>query len=391
MNINLFNADVQAFLEANREVNSATIALKKSPFPGISSAELAAQLDARQRAKKKLPLWASTPAIYFPQKINMEQCSSEQTAAFKSSLITENSSLIDLTGGFGIDSFYFAKRAKSVIHCEINQELSAIVAHNYKVLGQENIQCFAGDGTAILQDAAPVDYIYSDPSRRVALKKVFLLSDCEPNIVALQHQLLASAHTIITKVAPLLDISSALRELTQVAEVFVVSLENDCKELLFIQKKDFEGEPQVHAVRLYQGRQQQYSFRYSVESATQNSYGSPSKYLYEPDVAVTKAGAFKSIAAAYGLTKIAQHTHLYSSENLRDDFLGKIFDVQATIPYQLFKKNAHPYQANVISKNFPLKAEELRKKHKIKEGKEEFLFFCSNEQGELIVIYAKRV
>ena len=391
MNLHILDPEVQAFLKAHKLDSPAAIALQKSPFPELSSSVLAGQIDAAQRAKKKIPLWESTAGIYFPEKLNMEQCSSEQTALFKQSLIEPNTSLIDMTGGFGVDSYYFSQQARQVVHCEINPELSAIVKHNMQRLNATNVECYSGDATHYLQQDLQVDYIYSDPSRRVNQKKVFLLSDCEPNIVALQDQLWSKTRYIITKVAPLLDISAALKELKKVAQVYIISLDNDCKELLFVQDQQTDQEPEIRAVKLSPNNSQIFQFTYSEEQAIELRYADPKGFLYEPDVSLTKAGAFKSIAQQYGLHKVAQHSHIYSAETLVSDFIGKIFRIQQVQKYGQFKKSKNFEAGNVVAKNFPIKAEELKKKHKIKDDKSHFYFFSTNAEQELIVISASRV
>ncbi|WP_343559470.1 hypothetical protein [Sphingobacterium sp.] len=392
MNTLILQKEVQLFLEKHLKESPAKIALKKSPFEGISSSELAAQLDGKQRAGTKIPLWTTTPGIYFPAKLNLEQCSSEKTALFKSSLIQEGTRLIDATSGFGVDSFYFSTRAKQVISCELNPDLAQISSHNAKVLSATNIEVIATNGVDyILNNSQEYDYIYLDPSRRVQNKKVFLLDECEPNLVELQHRFFERSHIIISKLAPLLDISSALGMLSHVKDVYVVSLQNDCKELIFIQKKDFEGEPVIHAVRLFKEEQQVISFTYSEERSTLVEYSAPLSYLYEPDVALTKAGAFKTIASLFGIKKLHKSTHLYTSDRKIPDFPGKIFKIKEVESFTEFKKNKTPLQADIIAKNFPLKTEEIKKKFKIKDSGDSFSLFTTVLNDQLIVIHTQRI
>ena len=393
MNTLILQKEVQLFLEKHLKESPAKIALKKSPFEGISSSELAAQLDGKQRAGTKIPLWTTTPGMYFPAKLNLEQCSSEKTALFKSSLIQEGTRLIDATSGFGVDSFYFSTRAKQVISCELNSDLAQISSHNAKVLSATNIEVIATNGVDYILNSPQeyVDYIYLDPSRRVQNKKVFLLDECEPNLVELQHCFFERSHIIISKLAPLLDISSALGMLNHVKDVYVVSLQNDCKELIFIQKKDFEGEPVIHAVRLFKEEQLVISFTYSEERSTLVEYSAPLSYLYEPDVALTKAGAFKTIASLFGIKKLHKNTHLYTSDRKIPDFPGKIFKIKEVESFTEFKKNKTPLQADIIAKNFPLKTEEIKKKFKIKDSGDSFSLFTTVLNDQLIVIHTHRI
>src|SRR5690606_15504549 len=238
---------------------------------------------------------------------------------------------------------------------------------------------------------AQYDYIYADPSRRVKTQKVFRLEDCEPNMVEHQHLLFQHADTIISKLAPLLDISGALRVLSGVRDVYIVSLENDCKELLFVQQKSFEGVPMIHAVRLLANEPQVFSFNYTLEKEAEPIYGEPKKFLYDPDVALTKAGAFKSVAVAFNLQKLDQHSHLYTSNQLVAEFPGRTFEIQQAVPFSDFKKSNDIKKANIVAKNFPLKVDDIRKKFKITDGGEDYLYFTSLFNQTLVVVYAKRI
>lgn len=391
MNKAILEGEVQHYLQANADADASALALKKSPFDRVSSSELANQIDGMQRVQKKMPAWSAKPNLYYPDKLNLEQCSSQETGLFKAGLIPAESKLVDLTGGFGVDSYYFAQCASHVWHCELNANLSAIVAHNFAQLGVSNVSFITGDGIAALAALeANLDVVYIDPSRRVKQQKVFHLADCEPNILAHQDLFFAKANVIITKLAPLLDIHLALKDLKYVKAVYVISVANDCKELIFLQEKGFTGEPLIHAVRLTQGRKQQFSFTLAEEKAATPTYTTPSRYLYDPDVAITKAGAFKSMAIALQLSKLHVSSHLYTSEQLLPDFPGRVFAIEQVIALKQFKKQKENIKANVIAKNFPLKVEEIRKKYKIKDGGETFLFFTTQSDGDLVVIKALR-
>ncbi|UIR57664.1 class I SAM-dependent methyltransferase [Sphingobacterium sp. SRCM116780] len=392
MNTRILQQEVQDFINQHLTESSTKIALKKSPFEGVTSSELAAQIDGKQRCLKKLPLWAQTTKIYYPDKLNLEQCSSEKTAQFKASLIQENTMLMDITSGFGVDDFYFSQRAKTVISCEINESLAAISQYNAKQLQANNIEVKALNGFDFLHDnqELKLDYIYIDPSRRVAQKKVFLLSDCEPNIVHLQEEFLERANHVFIKVAPLLDISAALTELKHVKEIYVISIQNDCKELLFIQEKGYVLKPTITAVRIVGDVIQKFPFSQQQETETEISLSTPLHYLYEPDVCLTKAGAFKSIAKAFDLQKLHQHTHLYTSDVYHPNFLGKVYEVSNIIPFSIFKKSKEKIKTNAVAKNFPLKTEEIKKKFKIIDGGELHSFFTTGSTDELIVIHASR-
>lgn len=393
MNKYILDSEVQEFIKANRQLSPSAIALKKTPFEGVNSSEIASQIDGWQRSVKKLPTWAYSSNIYYPDKINLEQCSSEHTALVKQTLIQKGARVVDVTGGFGVDSCYMAQEAEIVVHCELNEKLSKIVQHNAQELGVRNLVCLATDGVEFVrnQEDNSLDYIFIDPSRRVNHAKVFLLEDCEPNIIDIQSVFFQKSRYIICKLSPLLDISTALQKLKNVKIVYVISVDSDCKELLFIQDRDFEGEPKISAIRLFVDKLQQITFTLSEEKCALIQTSDPLHYLYDPDVAVTKAGAFKTVAKQFQLYKLHTHTHLYTAEEFTEEFPGRVFQIMKTYPISEFKKLNSINKANVAIKNFPMKVEDIRKKFKIKDGGSDFLYFVTNAADQLIVIHCRKV
>jgi len=398
MNREILTEAVQQFLKDNAETNAEKLALSKSPFEKISSSELALQIESRQKAKSKLPLWYFTDLIYYPPSVSIEQASSEKTAIYKATLIKDGESLIDLTGGFGVDVFYFSRKAKKVVHCEINSELSEIVKYNTSQLGAQNIQFFQGNGIDFLLNndnqndsltETLYDTVFIDPSRRVNTRKVFKLDDCEPNIIEWQQDIFKKSSRIIIKTSPLLDISLSLSQLKNVKEVHVISIKNECKELLFILEKGYIGEIQIHAI-LLNDHELRFSFLADQEKNTPLLLGEPMNYLYDPDSALLKAGCFKLIAERFNLKKLHLNTHLYSSESKVQYFPGRVFRIEEILNYKDFKKIKTALSANVITKNFPLNVEAIRKKHKIGESKNKFMFFCKTSDETLKVILAER-
>lgn len=393
MNKYILDKEVQEYIKAHRELSPSAIALRKSPFSQVSSSEIAAQIDGWQRSVRKLPTWAFSSDIYYPDKINLEQCSSEHTALIKQMIISHDCRVVDITGGFGVDSAYLAQQAEIVVHCELNENLSEIVKHNAYELGVNNIVCLATDGVEYIrqQDNDSIDYIYVDPSRRVNNSKVFLLEDCEPNIIELQNIFLQKSRYVLYKLSPLLDISAAISKLQQIKYVLVISVDGDCKELLFVQDRDFEGMAKISAIRLFLDHIQLHTFTLEEEKSTLIRTAAPLTYLYDPDVSVTKAGAFKSIAKRFNLYKLHIHTHLYTSEALHDEFPGRVFQIKKVQSIPVFKKSNNINKANVISKNFPIKVDDIKKKFKIKDGGDDFLFFTTDANGNHIVIHAVKI
>lgn len=392
MNQAILTSEVQKFLRDHIHASPSAIALAKSPFPEISSSELADQLDGMKRAQKKLPRWFNTSNIYYPGLLALEQSSSSLTGRYKSELIRRGSSIIDITGGFGVDDYYFAQRAQLVVHCERNTSLSRIAEHNAKQLAIGNIQFFPGDGLAYLQSTNETfDFIYLDPSRRVKQQKVFKLSDCEPDVIENLSFLQHKGRTIILKAAPLLDIQGAIQDLKEVKEVHVVSVRNECKELLFVLDSSKDNPTRFYCVALNEQHTAMLQFDAQQEKESHPIFENPKQYLYEPDAALLKAGCFKYTAIYFNLSKLHQHTHLYTSTNFETSFIGRCFEVLAVETYGEFKKNKKSLQGNVSTRNFPLKPEDLRKRHKIKDGGDLYLFFCTGLYEQLLVISAKKL
>ncbi|MXV50262.1 hypothetical protein GS399_04705 [Pedobacter sp. HMF7647] len=389
MNGAILNKEVQDFIREKQDENPSLIALAKSPFPDVTSRELAEQIDSRKRCERKLPLWFNTPEIYYPPKLGLEQASSEQTALFKASLVT-GKTMIDLTGGFGVDDYYFSKKFEKVIHCERNEELSAIAKHNAVALKADNLEFInsANSLERFSQINGRFDVVYIDPSRRVKSQKVFKLADCEPDVPSNFDLLLDKSEKIIIKTSPLLDIQAGLKELRHVSQVYVISIKNDCKELLWIIDKTFNKEAEIIAVALAD-TPNSFSFHISKEKAAiLSGYTKPGDYLYDPDVALLKAGAFKSIAIHYQLQKLDQHTHIYTSNKLDETFIGRIFKVEEVIDYKNFTKSVT--RANVIARNFPASVDELKKKFRITDGGSEYLYFTT-AQSRHVIIRASRI
>ncbi|MDQ0966484.1 16S rRNA G966 N2-methylase RsmD [Flavobacterium sp. W4I14] len=389
MNNKLLAKAVQDYINANLNADVNQIALAKSPFEGITAAELATQITAKKKSEKKLPTWFNTQDIYYPPVLSIEQTSSEITAKYKSKLAKGNT-LIDITGGFGIDSYYFSKKVKAVTHCEINPELSVIAQHNAQALHATNIEFKAEDGIAYLQASdASFDTIYVDPARRAEKGKVFMLKDCTPDIASNLDALLEKSSRIIVKTAPLLDISAGLSELKQVSEIHIVSVKNECKELLWIIDKDYNGDTKIIAVTLNNGIEKDFSFYRSVSNGSIQFIDdlNAGDYLYEPDAALLKSGAFNLIGTTYNLLKLHPQTQLFSSAMVNKDFPGRIFKIEAVLATAALKKQEN-LKGNVIVRNYPAKPEDLVKKYKIKADQNQFLIFTKVCNGENIVIKA---
>ncbi|NDV17337.1 class I SAM-dependent methyltransferase [Muricauda sp. TY007] len=392
MNDIILNIGVQDFISKNISADTMSILLKKPVFEGVSQKELVEQIEAKKKSRDKLPTWFASSHIYYPNKLNIEQTSSESTAEYKAQIVS-GKSLVDLTGGFGVDSYFFSKKIASVFHCEINLELSEIAAHNFKVLGQNNIKCLPEDGITFLKESTQnFDWIYVDPSRRNDKKgKVFLLEDCLPNLPEHLPLIFERTQHILVKTSPLLDIKKGVEELEFVKEVHVVAINNEVKELLFILEKGYNGNIGIKTINLLPNRTDTFNFKLEEEQNTTIDFGEPSAYLYEPNAAILKSGGFKSVAKTYKLKKLHPHSHLYTADTLVD-FPGRRFTIEKTLPYskKSIRSMAVP-KANITTRNFPIPVAELRKKHKIKDGGNRYLFFTTNINNNLIFLVCKKV
>lgn len=387
----LLHPEIQAFIAANTGADVNTLALAGNPFPGTDWKAILNQIAARTKAKDKLPTWFSAKDIIWPEKTSVEQTSSETTAAYKSNLIS-GKSLIDLTGGFGVDDFYFSKKVEWVVHCEINPELSAIARHNFRQLNAANIECRPGDGNEILKGLnRKFDWIYIDPSRRNDAKgKVFMLKDCLPNVPENIDDYFSAAGKILIKVSPLLDIAAGLSELRHVKTVRVVAVRNEVKELLWELKKDYSGPIAIKAVDL--SKETKTGFEYTWDAAYDAAYSRPMDYLYEPNAAIMKSGGFDAVSSIFGVGKLHRHSHLYTSGKPIDNFPGRIFSIVERMPYNKAEmKKIAGTKANVTVRNFPESVESLRKKWKLADGGDRFYFFTTDVDNEKIVLLCAKI
>ena len=387
----ILQTEIQNFINQNLDSDISKLALKKNPFPSINYSILINQIIAKKKAKEKLPTWFSNENIVYPDKISIEQTSSETTAKYKASLVS-GEKMIDCTGGFGIDDYYFSKQFKKVIHCELNADLSQIVTHNFEVLKATNIECYRGDSTEILKQLhEKFDCIYIDPSRRNHAKgKVFMLADCLPNVVDLQDFYYQFTDTILIKTAPILDLHAGSLELKNVAEIHIVAVENEVKELLWKIDKNFNKSSEIIAVNLE--KEKQTITKIESSKAYFASYSLPKKYLYEPNASLMKSGGFEAVSELFDIEKLHQHSHLYTSHEFID-FPGRKFQIDAIVPFQKKEISQHIQgkKMNVSTRNFPIKPEEIKKKFKITDGGTIFAFFTTNMNNEKIILLCTKI
>ncbi len=391
MNKNIPTSEIQDFISQNLRTDLISILLKPLNFKGVTNKEIAEQIEAKIKCKDKLPTWFGTPNIYYPNKLNIEQTSSESTAQYKTGLLSGRS-LLDITGGFGVDSYFFSHCMEQVHHCEMNKDLSEIAEYNFKILGRTNIHTHAVDGIDFIKNTDfAFDWIFIDPSRRHDAKgKVFLLSDCLPNVPNNLDAILARAKNIMIKTSPLLDISAGLKELGFVKEIHIIAIKNEVKEILWILEQAYKNEVLIKTVNLSGPETERFNFTLEEEKMALSNFSDPQEYLYEPNSAILKSGAFKTLGNKFDLYKLHDHSHLYTNSQLLA-FPGRTFKILKTIPFnkkEIQKLNLH--KANITVRNFPMSVAEIRKKYKIKDGGEAYLFFTTNSEGEKIVVHCHK-
>ena len=380
------------FVRDHRNDDVRTLALQAARYPGVDIRLAVTQIEGWQHACTKLPEWAAVEGILYPPRISMEQCSSSATALYKASLM-QGSTFADLTGGFGIDCSYISRNFSKAFYIERNDNLCTVAAHNFNLLGLQHIEIINGNSEQMLQTLPPCDWIFLDPARRDgAGKKVVALADCEPDVAALREQLLQKARRVMVKCSPMLDITAACRQLGCVAEVHTVAVNNECKELLFILSADATATPDVHTVNIINGSSQTFSF--SMDDACEASYAAEvGAYLYEPNAAIQKAGCPSSLATSYGVQKLHRNSNLYTSDTLAAQFPGRIFKVIGVAGFskgELKMLLGDLKRANLTVRNFPDTVQQLRKRLKLSEGGDVYLFATTLADGRKLLVRCEK-
>lgn len=391
----LISENTKKFILEHVEDDVFRLGFHASRYPEVEMHVAVVQIEGHQKAKLKLLSWYANPDIIYPPHLALEQCSSEMTANYKASLV-EGDTMVDLTGGFGVDSSFLARKFAKAVYVEQQDELCELAAHNFEALGLTNIETVNEEATDYLSNMEKVDLIYIDPARRNKQGgKVFAVSDCEPDLLEINDLLLQKADKILVKLSPMLDVYAAMHQLKNVAEVHIISVANECKELLLLLDSDQHDSPTIHCVNLNKTGNQSFSFNRDEESTAECQYASfMSNYLYEPNASVLKAGAFKVLAKRLNIEKLHPNSHLYTSDAPITDFPGKIFRVNG---YSTFnKKDLHKFlggmkKANISVRNFPMAATELHKRLKLTDGGNEFIFATTLYNNQHVIVRCERL
>ena len=376
----ILRPEIQKYIQDNLHENLGRLLLKKSPFPEVSMQEIAQQIKGKQIAAKKFPFLLKEN-IVFPPHLNLEQASSEITAKEKAENLSGRA-FLDLTCGFGIDAYFLSQNFSEVTLLEQNKDLLEIVQHNWKTLGREanfineNLERFL----EISEKEKQFDLIYLDPARRDKdHQKKFLLSDLSPNILEIQDKLLLISKKIMIKLSPLIDLKYLQTAVKSIDEIEIIAVKNEVKEIVLHLVPNTENKLKITTKNL-NTEEPNFSFSPEEESTVTPEFSDILEYLYIPNNAVLKSGAFNLVSKKFGLKKLHLNTHLYTSDKAVD-FCGRVFKVKEISSKEIKKGDVF----NIISKNHPLSPEQIKTKYKLKNGGEHYLIFTQSKKGMTIL------
>ena len=399
------NKQTKDFIQEHLNDDVIQLGLQAKRYPDVDMLLAIRQISGRQKCRNKVPIFYENTELLFPAKLSVEQASSEITAKYKAGLFS-GKTFADLTGGFGVDFYLMSQHFTHGIYVERDETLCSIAVHNFKQLKIENFDIKHQTAEDFLDSMPEVDLIYIDPHRRNSSgKKTVLITDCEPDVSLLVSQLLKKSPQVLIKLSPMLDIHQAIAVLPQTTEVHVIAVENECKEVLFILDSikldiDISAEDIRNVLIKTANFQknnciQSFDFQLNEELISESEFTtSPLQFLYEPNAAIMKSGAFKSVATRFGLKKMHPNTHLYTDEALKNDFPGRIFEIEAVFGNSKadlrLLKQTYP-KANIATRNYPLTVDAFRKKSGIKDGGDHYLFAMKTYLGNFSIVACKKI
>ena len=348
------------------------------------------QIAGWQKARTKLPSWAAREGIVYPPHLSMEQCSSEATAKYKARIAGKGLRFVDLTAGFGVDAAFIAEGFQQVVTIEQQERLCAITSENFRLLGLNQVEVRCGNGVEYLHSMEHTDLIYIDPARRDEHGgRTYGIADCTPNVLELREELLTKADRVILKLSPMLDWRKAVEDLKTVSEVHIVSVDNECKELLLV-LSEASNPLQVFCVN----DEQIFTFRpASSQSLSLLPLSSSFQFLYVPNASIMKAGCFGELAERFQIAPLDRNSHLFVSDRAVPDFPGRCFVIEKMISMnkrELREALAGTRQANIAVRNFPLSVAELRKRLKLQDGGDTYIFATTvADKGHQLLICHK--
>ena len=380
MKTEILNKEVQNYINANLETDLHSLLLKKSPFSEVSMQEMVQQIKGKKVAHRKFPFLLKEN-IVFPPNLNLEQASSQSTAEFKADNLN-GKKFLDLTCGFGIDAYFLSRNFEEITLVEKNPELLDVVKHNWKILNKkatfvnENLEHF------LAKNSESFDVIYLDPARRDSEKnKKFLVEDLSPNLLEIQDQLLEISSQIIIKLSPLIDISYLISVLKNVAKIQIIAVRNEVKELIVFLEKARKGDDvEISCINL-ESDDAEFAFQFKEEKTAVSAFSEPQQFLYIPNNAVLKSGAFNLVSQFFNGKKLHPNTHFYTSDKRIERFPGRILEINMIDSKHIRKGEKY----NIISKNYPLSPDEIKKKYKILDGGNCYLIFTQTQNRKIIL------
>ena len=401
-----WNSEIRQFITDHLSDDTVRLLLSAHRYPVIDMPFAVDQIEARRRLRNKLPEWYAEPDLIMGGRVPAEQCSSESTARYKRTIMLPNArSLCDMTGGMGVDFWYMSRDLDFAVYTECQPHLCAAARHNFSVLSAKylgrNPRVEVREGISTDLPIPDVDVIYLDPARRSDDgSRIFEISDCQPDVVAWQDDLLAHCRQLITKVSPMADISRTVARLRHVSDVYVLSVKGECKELLVSQRPDVSTSAQddrysVHCLDFYPERTIEFHFEHRNDEASSGTVrpdrlaAALGAWFYEPDVSIMKAQGFDALLGAYDVQMLDRDCHYFTSSTLFADFPGRIFAIDEQLDFashNLKGLRARIPQANIAVRNFPLTADALRRRTGVRDGGEVYLFGATlNAVGPILI------
>ena len=396
---------LEEFIREHRNDDVRQLALQAARYPDIDMQQALQQIAGWQTACTKLPEWAATDGIIYPPRLSMEQCSSEATAKYKAKVLDPTpSTIIDLTGGFGVDFSYMARGFQKAVYVERQPHLCEAARHNFQLLGLENTEVVCGDGVEYLKNLPSPFHppsprtIYLDPARRDENgKKTYAISDCTPDVVALKDLLLEKAGLVLIKLSPMLDWHKAVDDLGEVVEVHIVSVDNECKELLLVLAKNPVAPLRVVCANIrHDAETELFEFFPSNDNLSIPLFPALRErdFLYEPNASIMKAGCFAEVAHRFGVQPTGSNSHLFLSPQFIPDFPGRKFQIEQVTSMNK-KELKHVIggltKANITVRNFPLSVAELRKRLKLADGGDTYIFATTLGEKDHVLLITKQI
>lgn len=405
----LINEKTWEFVRRHADDDVRKLALQGTRDGEVDLSMALQQIAGWQTARRKLPSWAAVEGIVYPPHLNMEQCSSERTARYKAQIVGRGDIFVDLTGGFGIDFYWLSQGFQQRIYVEQNEALCTLADHNFRQLGHAcMVKC--STAAAFLQTLTHADLIFLDPARRNEHGgRTYGIVDCTPNVLEMLPLLLQKSDRVLLKLSPMLDWQAAVTELQFVSEVHILSTDNECKELLLLLEPSAEprsvedclvvcvNNDQVFKVNAKEQGRDLLQVKSGFTSSKTGVYFKQNQeplFLYEPNASIMKAGCFSVLEQRFPVSQVAPNSHLFLSSDEIDDFPGRRFQIQSISSLnkkELSSVLAPLERANMTVRNFPMTVDQLRKKLKLKDGGDTYIFATTMADGQHRLLICRKI